>query len=88
MINCAKNLISLDKEYLSSRNPIIVENNSAYIILLGNCSTNISNPKKIAIPPDEGILLLCKPLSFGIEYDKGFFIKPNVMIAVIRNENK
>ena len=88
MISCDENLIILDSEYLSSRNPIRVANKRACIILLGNCSINTNNPRKIAIPPDEGIFISCKPLSLGIETDRGFLINTNVTIAVHKNENK
>ena len=40
------------------------------------------------MPPDEGIFLLCKPLSFGIEIDIGFFISINVIKAVNKKDIK
>tara|TARA_B100000427_G_C14980188_1_gene364984 strand:+ start:13 stop:345 length:333 start_codon:yes stop_codon:yes gene_type:complete len=88
IINCEKNLIILDREYISSRRPINVANKSACAILFGNCSANINSPIKIAIPPDEGILLSCRPLSLGIENDIGFLINTNVTIMVPKNETK
>ena len=86
--NWDKNLTTLDKEYLSSRKPIIVENTRAYKILSENCPENINNPRRIAIPPDEGIFSLCKPLSLGTEIDIGFFISRNVIRIVDKKDMK
>jgi|TARA_B110000438_G_C15367835_1_gene459215 hypothetical protein len=88
IMNCDKNLTILDKEYLSSRKPMIAANESAYMMLFENSPINISRPNKIAIPPDEGICLLCKLLLFGIETVKGFFISANDMIAVVKKDMK